>query len=121
MVSFFCYSILNDDTSNINVYVGEDGQIHFTDITGADSVLPFKTGSNNFTIYGTLSAWTQWRDNSGSPFKPGYYCYAQTVIVVRDGIVESITGNTGGGQMSMFPNNIDQVSIGFTIDKIIFE
>lgn len=27
---------------NINVYVGEDGKIHFTDRTGADSALPFK-------------------------------------------------------------------------------
>ena len=32
---------LNDDTSKINVYVGDDGKLHFVDSEGADSALPF--------------------------------------------------------------------------------
>ena len=32
---------LNDDTAKINIYVGDDGKLHFVDRTGADSVLPF--------------------------------------------------------------------------------
>ena len=41
---------LYDDCSNINVYVGEDGNIHFTDKDGADSVLPFSKPSENYSI-----------------------------------------------------------------------
>ena len=41
-IYFYNYS---DDTSKIKTYVGEDGQIHFTDVTGADSVLPFSKGN----------------------------------------------------------------------------
>ena len=37
-----------DDTSKIKTYVGEDGQIHFTDVTGADSVLPFSKGTETY-------------------------------------------------------------------------
>ena len=32
---------LNNNLTNINVYVGEDEKLHFIDSTGADSVLPF--------------------------------------------------------------------------------
>lgn len=35
---------LDDGASNLNVYVGSDGLIHFTDWTGADSALPFSSG-----------------------------------------------------------------------------
>ena len=39
-----------DDTSKIKTYVGKDGQIHFTDVTGADTVLPFSSSSGNFKL-----------------------------------------------------------------------
>ena len=32
--------------TNINVYVGDDEKIHFTDSAGADTVLPFSKGTN---------------------------------------------------------------------------
>ena len=35
---------LNNNLSNINVYVGEDEKLHFVDSTGADSALPFSSG-----------------------------------------------------------------------------
>ena len=35
-------SELNGNLNNINVYVGEDGKLHFTDKEGADTVLNFK-------------------------------------------------------------------------------
>lgn len=38
------YNGLNSNIENVKVYVGDDGKIHFTDRTGADSVLPFKKG-----------------------------------------------------------------------------
>lgn len=38
---------LNSKGENINVYVGDDGKIHFTDWAGADSVLPFSGGKAN--------------------------------------------------------------------------
>lgn len=34
---------LNSNLGNIRTYVGEDGKLHFTDSTGADSVLPFNS------------------------------------------------------------------------------
>lgn len=37
-------STIDDGAANLNVYVGEDGLIHFTDWVGADSVLPFSSG-----------------------------------------------------------------------------
>lgn len=51
---------LNDDTSKIKTYVGEDGQIHFTDVTGADSVLPFSKNNGvesiNISSYNITSS-----------------------------------------------------------------
>ena len=35
-------SSLENNVNIIDVYVGEDGNLHFVDATGADSVLPFK-------------------------------------------------------------------------------
>ena len=35
--------IINDETNNINVYVGEDGKLHFVDKEGADTVLNFSS------------------------------------------------------------------------------
>ena len=87
MVSFFCYSILNDDTSNINVYVGEDGQIHFTDVTGADSVLPFSSGSGgNYTSSDFIVAL-----QTGS-YNGTYTCPVKGLYLVDTNIVAS-TGN----------------------------
>lgn len=34
-------------TRNIKTYVGTDGKLHFTDLTGADSVLPFSGGTKD--------------------------------------------------------------------------
>lgn len=34
-------SKINGDLSKVKVYVGSDGKLHFTDRTGADTVLPF--------------------------------------------------------------------------------
>ena len=39
-----------DETSKINVYVGDDEKIHFVDRTGADSVLPFNKGRGTYSI-----------------------------------------------------------------------
>ena len=38
--------MLNSNGTNVKTYVGDDGLIHFTDWTGADSVLPFSKGSD---------------------------------------------------------------------------
>ena len=45
---------LNDETNKINVYVGNDGKIHFTNKAGADSVLPFSKGTEGFVETFTL-------------------------------------------------------------------
>ena len=39
------FIFLNDETNNINIYVGEDGKLHFVDKDGADTVLNFSSGS----------------------------------------------------------------------------
>ena len=41
---------VNDDTSNINVYVGDDEKIHFVDKACADTVLNFNKGNNGITL-----------------------------------------------------------------------
>ena len=41
------YSNSPDDTSKIKTYIGDDGNIHFVDRTGADTVLPFNNSSNS--------------------------------------------------------------------------
>ena len=45
----------NDDTSNINVYVGDDEKIHFVNKDGADTVIPFSKGSEIYTITGNFT------------------------------------------------------------------
>lgn len=40
--------------SKINTYVGSDGNIHFTNSAGADSVLPFSKGAT-VSLLGTIS------------------------------------------------------------------
>lgn len=39
----FCNS-LNNSLAKVKTYVGEDGNLHFIDSEGADSVLPFSSG-----------------------------------------------------------------------------
>lgn len=36
---------LNKNIQNVNVYVGDDGKLHFVDSAGADSALPFNNGA----------------------------------------------------------------------------
>ena len=43
---------LNDETNNINIYVGEDGKLHFVDKDGADTVLNFNSNTNPTALYG---------------------------------------------------------------------
>lgn len=38
------YHLLNSSLDKINTYVDDEGKLHFVDATGADSVLPFKSG-----------------------------------------------------------------------------
>lgn len=54
--TFFIY---DEGSSNLNVYVGEDEMIHFTDWSGADSVLPFSKG-------GTAPILLMTRNSSGN-------------------------------------------------------
>lgn len=89
-------------------------------IVGADAVRK-KLGSGDFTITGTLRVSTDWRDNSGSAFKPGYLCNSTVTIVVRDGKVDSIAGNGGTGSMDSFPNNSHYVKTSFTINSIALD
>lgn len=37
---------LNSNLTNVNIYVGDDGKLHFVDSEGADSVLPFSNKSD---------------------------------------------------------------------------
>lgn len=75
---------------NINVYVGEDGKIHFTDRTGADSVLNFSKHTF-FTdgMVAMIAPWTYTNSSSNATV------YRQWRIIDREaGGME----NTGTGQ-----------------------
>lgn len=62
-------NVLNDKINKVNVYVGEDGKLHFVDSAGADSVLPFSSlkgitsGSAN-----TYKYWYGTNSSSGNPY-----------------------------------------------------
>lgn len=64
------FSVLNNSLTKVKTYVGSDGKLHFTDASGADSVLPF---SNIKIVNGTFrasNAETTYTINVG--FKPKY-------------------------------------------------
>lgn len=42
--------INNNDLTSVNVYVGSDGKIHFTNRSGADSALPFNKGVDSMSV-----------------------------------------------------------------------
>ena len=108
---------LNNSLGGFTPIIDSTGKITgYKTMVGADTVFPFS--SLNCTITGTLKAWTMWRVNNGSPFKPGHLCNNTVTIVIRDGVVKSITNNSGGGDMSSFPNNTGSVSVAFGVDSI---
>ncbi len=58
---------LNDDTSKINTYVGDDGLIHFTNKDGADTVLNFSKGNEILFIeYGFEQHGIKWWEETYS-------------------------------------------------------
>ena len=69
---------LNDETNNINVYVGEeDGKLHFVDKDGADTVLNFK--SSGSTIYGNDSDALNIMPKFKTFFRADYYSSSYSV------------------------------------------
>lgn len=48
---------LNNNLSNINVYVGEDEKLHFVDSAGADTVIPFSSGFSKLSTIITKNSW----------------------------------------------------------------
>ncbi len=73
---------LNDDTSNINIYVGEDGKLHFTDKDGADSVLNFSKGKTvtKYSYTGCTSGFTLEQTNlSGNPEGSGMFLFLTNI------------------------------------------
>lgn len=57
---------INQDFAQINIYVGDDGKLHFVDKDGADTVLNF-TPKKAITVSTYINSWA-WR------------CYAITSI-----------------------------------------
>ena len=47
--------MINSNGTNVKTYVGSDGLLHFTDWTGADSVLNFSSGVSEGTFSLTVS------------------------------------------------------------------
>ena len=84
--------MINSNGSNIKTYVSEeDGLLHFTDWTGADSVLPFNKGSNISKINMRLRG-------CGGPSSSNYISYDVTNLVItisEDGTV-SLSGSKSG-------------------------
>ena len=55
--------MLNSNGSKIKTYVGDDGAIHFTDWTGADTVLNFSSGAISKVVV-VCTAYCTWSYDS---------------------------------------------------------
>lgn len=70
-------------TNRIRAYVGNDSKLHFTDATGADSVLPFNSGPVN-------SNWTRISSSSATTIsEDGSY-----LIAITDGWIDRVNWTT---------------------------
>lgn len=64
--------------TNINTYVGKDGNLHFVNSTGADTVIPFK--SYNYDYYTGKSPFTKTFDKKPKSLVAICHTYATLVI-----------------------------------------
>ena len=75
--------------TNINVYVDQEGQLHFRNATGADSVLPFKKGADEYVL---LSAGVGARHSARFDFDVSDYSY----VVVMQYWAQGVPSRFGG-------------------------
>ena len=92
-----------DDTSKIKTYVGEDGNLHFIDWTGADSVLPF---SSKFSFNFRLQIMVKYTLYTGW-IAPQYgWSEAKAIIqyeyIDNVGTLTKISDTTGGATLNSY-------------------
>lgn len=108
----------NKKIDKVNVYVGEDGMIHFTDSEGADSVLPFSADFSD-KIIAAAYAWYVHGTGGGCQLDttvPGtinaydYFSVAQGSITVKAGATALVVINNhpdNPGKLSVFNKTHD--------------
>ena len=86
---------LDDGASNLNVYVGDDEKIHFTDWTGADTALNFSSGGGDYRI--TISIYVVMA-KSGSISSNNTQIWKYEI---HDGVLTKISGSSAGVSFSV--------------------
>ncbi len=84
---------LNDKGAQMSVYKGDDGNLHFRDWSGADTVIPFSSGLTiKGTIYADVRQSGQWMNRSSRSFTLTIQ-NGQTNISVEsgDGVIAGMT------------------------------
>ena len=62
--------MINSNVSNVNVYVGSDGKIHFKNSAGADTALNFNKGDT--VIHKSISIGNTWNNITDIGFRPKF-------------------------------------------------
>ena len=95
--------ILNDETNNINVYVSEDGKLHFVDKDGADTVLNFSS-TKGFTcrIRINLGGFTSTGQSYGSSNSYVYLSYNNGELKIDDYTLSQSNTPSGYGKINGF-------------------
>ena len=128
MLQLELFSNIPDDTAKINVYVGDDGKLHFVDSEGADSVLPFSsgggiklltTGSGNTTYDATgISGYEKLTADNFIVVKTsasGYHCvqtqindkYITTYHIFANSYKPSLSYNASTGKLTISGMTVD--------------
>ena len=79
----------------VKTYVGSDGKLHFTDASGADSVLPFSSGAKTVTLDLIMTGYTENRVSSidVSGYKTAEVAYTVDILGGTYGIATAAKVN----------------------------
>ena len=113
-------SLLRQLAMNINVYVGSDGNIHFTNARGADSVLPFKKFGTDllYTEDGSFSGSATRNEcsNNGKSRSTSFSAHRDGYVFIGAGLTTVNTDwdwhRIGSGSISY---NLDDETVSITV------
>ena len=98
--------MINSNGTNVKTYVGSDGLLHFTDWTGADSVLNFSSGGTtcklSLTLSGSASKTNDYVTGKASVSGTSIFSIdfkSKTVSVTTTGIKVTTTVTDSGGEV----------------------